>query len=324
MLPERYNIDNLQRTVHNPHLFIEELQRVIPNPIYKLNNALFYLKHGDGIDVPASDWDNLIILDACRYDYFERVNDIPGELKPVVSKGGHSWAFMDGNFVGRELHDTVYVTANPHVEKLAEDTFYTVENLLDEWDEDIKTVRPEDVSAAAIEANDRYPNKRLIIHFMQPHTPYIGPTADEIRKRITLDGWEKYRGTDINIEDDSRVDIWDVIKQGEVTHGELERLYVESLEAVLKHVKQVVNEINGKTVVTADHGEMLGERVLSISKQRYGHPHDIQTPELRIVPWLTIESDERRKTKSQEPIGFDRISEETVNERLVALGYKPE
>jgi len=44
------------------------------------------------------DWDNLIILDACRYDYFKEYNEISGDLEPVVSKASHSLQFMEKIF----------------------------------------------------------------------------------------------------------------------------------------------------------------------------------------------------------------------------------
>ncbi|MDG5776143.1 hypothetical protein VB773_02085 [Haloarculaceae archaeon H-GB2-1] len=35
----------------------------------------------------AEEWDNLVILDACRYDVFEEMHTFPGTLKPIISKG---------------------------------------------------------------------------------------------------------------------------------------------------------------------------------------------------------------------------------------------
>jgi hypothetical protein len=40
------------------------------------------------------DWDNLIILDACRYDYFKRQHDFEGSVDRIVSPGKMSWEFM--------------------------------------------------------------------------------------------------------------------------------------------------------------------------------------------------------------------------------------
>ena len=67
-------------------------------------SAWFLLKYGRGKDVVDADWDNLIILDAYRYDDFESVNNLDGELQQIVSKGSDSPMFMEKTFSGRTLH----------------------------------------------------------------------------------------------------------------------------------------------------------------------------------------------------------------------------
>jgi hypothetical protein len=69
---------------------------------------------------------------------------------------------------------------------------------------------------------------------------------------------------------------------------------------------------------------MLGERAVPFTPRCYGHPHDVQTRELREVPWLELDCEGRRETQSDEPIGFERPDEERINERLRALGYASE
>ena len=69
--------------------------------------------NADGFCIFEEDWDNLIILDACRYDFFEKLNHFQGVLEPRTSRGSKTWEFMRGNFRDRNLLDTVYVTDNP-------------------------------------------------------------------------------------------------------------------------------------------------------------------------------------------------------------------
>ena len=57
--------------------------------------------NSDGINIFHEDWDNLIILDACRYDYFKQLNDMDGELEYRISRGSQSREFMRGNFQGQ-------------------------------------------------------------------------------------------------------------------------------------------------------------------------------------------------------------------------------
>jgi hypothetical protein len=267
------------------------------------------------------DWDNLIILDACRYDTFAKRDQISGNLSKVVSRASHSWEFMKQNFLGRDCHDTVYVTANPHAERLPDDIFYTVENILDKWDSEYETVHPDDVVAAAVEAHNRYPNKRLIVHFMQPHEPWIGPTMDQLLERVDLHGYDKdhaHEGEDQNI---SGKKVWTAVRSGKITRQEMNQAYQESLDIVLRYSNELIEELGGKSVITADHAELLGERLLPLTPRIYGHPHSIDSPSLCEVPWLEIPSEERRKVISEEPIGFERMDDKMVNDRLAALGY---
>ena len=63
------------------------------------------------------DWDNLIILDACRYDFFKEEiekRQIDGYLKKVISRGSHTLNFLKENFTEDYYNDIVYITANPH------------------------------------------------------------------------------------------------------------------------------------------------------------------------------------------------------------------
>ena len=91
MLPNRYNRHNIYRVFKKPSLLIKETRRLSSNIIYPINNVYFNRKYGRGIDIIDQDWDNLIILDACRYDYFKEMNTIDGELRPVLSQGSHSF-----------------------------------------------------------------------------------------------------------------------------------------------------------------------------------------------------------------------------------------
>lgn len=311
-MPFDRSFEDLKRAVQNPILFLYEAQRVASYPFNKLYTYSYNRRSDDGLDVMAQDWDNLIILDACRYDYFASQNWIDGDLRQVTSRGKRSWEFMQANFVDRELHDTVYVTANPHTSKLDDGTFHAIEPLLDRWDDDIGTVRPEQVVEAAVDALNTYPDKRLIIHFMQPHRPYLGPTADELRERVDLVGFD-------NAPDG--IQIWGAAKQRDVTVSEIRQAYSESLEMVLQSVEELLERVDGKSIVTSDHGEMLGERIFPFGKRLWGHSEGFSTPKLRNVPWLVVESDQRRDITRAKPVTNTQYEDDIVQDRLQSLGY---
>jgi len=321
-MASRYTLDNLRTALGRPQLFLWECHRLLSTPIHRLGTHVFRRRHGDGIDVMDRDWDTLVILDACRSDYFTAQNTIDGTFETVISKGSNSWPFMQGNFVGKQHHDTVYVTANPHARKLDDDEFYTIETVLDRWDDEVGTVQPEDVVAAAIEAHEANPNKRLIVHFIQPHRPYIGQTAERLRERVDLHGYNRVRGLDDESDDRTGMSMWDAVKSGRVTTAELRQAYAESLDITLDHVSELLDAIDGKTVITADHGEMLGDRAFVFTNRLYGHPGEIRCRQLREVPWLTVTGDERRSITADAPVEGDRLADDLVEDRLRALGYR--
>lgn len=294
----------------------------IVHSIGKYQKPLWEVIRGSGVDIINRDWDNLIILDACRFDYFQEQNQISGELSSVLSQGGHSWEFMKENFIGRKLHDTVYITANPYSIKLSESLFYTIESALGRWDDKHETVFPAEVLELAVDSHERYPNKRLVIHFMQPHEPWIGPTMDRISERMNLTGYDKAHAKsdfDTNIDGNNP---WEEVKKGNISLGEMRQAYTESLNHVLQHVESLINKLDGKSVVTSDHGELLGDMLTPLGPRLYGHPHFIYTKNLREVPWLEIGSNNRRNVISEDPIGFEHVDQNVINDRLQALGYK--
>jgi hypothetical protein len=284
-------------------------------PLY---NAWFRVKYGNGVDVMAEDWDNLIILDACRWDDFKKINDISGTLSERISRGVDSAKFVERNFQGRELWDTVYVTANPHVRLIDEDTFYAIVNdPILEWDSDIECVKPSSVTRHAVAAHQKYPNKRLIIHYMQPHFPPLGPTGKQIKCDINLSGFHP-DGREL---DGTR--LMDAVAAGTVSPVTSRRAYRENLYIVLNEVEKLLEEIDGKSVLTSDHGEMFGERPYPFMGKLYEHHNHPKNLNVCKVPWFTIAGNtERRLVQKDTPVTESRVPGEDIEQQLDALGYK--
>ncbi len=276
----------------------------------------------DGVDLFETDWDNLFILDACRYDTFERLHDLPGELSKRESLASTTPEFLRANLLGRELHDTVYVTAQVQIRNHddIDSPFHRIVDVWEDgWDADIGTVLPETVAEATIAANERYPDKRLLVHFLQPHYPFIGETG---RKHFDYSGI----GLDDPAESDEDAEkFWDTVgtRINDVPEEIVWRAYEENLEAVLPHVERLMTELGGKTVVTADHGEMIYERAWPVPVTINGHPGGLYTPELVEVPWHTYTHGERREVTAEPPEQrrSDDVQDETVEQRLRDLGY---
>jgi hypothetical protein len=328
MLP--YGPSDLKKGVSNPSLIVNEL-KIIKKQAYKQYSRI---KYNGGFDVMGADWDNLIILDACRYDKFKEEFDrhaLDGELEKVLSKGTASWEFMRGNWVDGKFHDTVYVTGNAHTSKLDDDTFHAISSVeidsVNQRDtpypgrlpEESGAILPEDVVAETIAAYEKFPQKRLVSHFMQPHLPFLGEYGRELYERVL----------NSPIKDEFLIDsrwgtgiqIWNATKHPnvDIDDEDIKKAYIENLSIVLEYVKDLSDVLSGKTVITSDHGQLLGERILS--RKRYGHPHDIHPLKLIEVPWLEINTQSRREIQEDPPVESERLDENEIKEHLQALGY---
>lgn len=302
-----YSVDQLMRGVRNPRLALNELQRHYY--AWTIRNAT------DRIDIATEDWDSLIILDACRFDAFERISSLPGTLSKRRSKAPTTVEFLRENFAGTNMTDTVYVTANPQFYRI-EHGVHDVEPIdcrfhevidvwQDDWDDETGTVHPDRVTRAALEATEEYPNKRLLVHYMQPHAPYIGPTGRDNLPSLQLNFWESYKRGDLDVDLD-------------IVH----RAYDENLELVVEEVAELLDGLTGRKVVTADHGELLGDRSGPIPYRKYGHLRGIHAPELVEVPWLVYEDGPRPNITADGPAATDtEVADDVVVDRLRDLGY---
>lgn len=262
-----------------------------------------------GIKVMEEDWDNLIILDACRYDLFEEVNTINGKLEPVISGDSSTSGFLSHNF-SSYYPDTVYIAANPQVQRHGVGKkFYDCLRLWeDHWNDKLRTVLPEDVTKCAIDASESYPHKRLIIHYIQPHYPFIGETGMKMNHgTITGDG--------VMTRKQKYASVWDQLAAGEVNSSRVWKAYKENLELTVPEIEQLIKNINGKSIITSDHGNAFNEFGIS------GHPGGVFLNSLVKVPWLTIDHKQRRKVEEGVISNEKESMEGDVADRLADLGY---
>lgn len=280
-------------------------------------------RSNSGIPIPEADWDNLIILDGCRFDTFEEVSSeysMDGELKKQISKGSGSPEFLRKNFKGKDLNDVVYVTANPFVEKVLDDPFAHTENVWkDGWDEAEETVLPSTLISRAKALMETYPNKRFVLHFMQPHHPFVGETRIEDDSGF-VGAIAKSTGEEVpNVEF-----VWEKLRAGKLDEQTVQKAYQDNLRFVLDQVLPFINEIDGKSVTTSDHGNAFGERATPFPTRVFGHGDRIRIPALIEVPWFEHEYEQRREiTEGVSTEDSQHLDEDAdIEDRLSALGYK--
>lgn len=224
-----------------------------------------FQRSNNGIYITKEDWDNLIILDACTYELFAQTNWIKGKLEKKVSRGSHTWMFLKENFKGY-YPDTVFVSANPFIWDFRNCFYQTIY---------IDSILPEILLEYVMEVDRVYHDKRLIVHFIQPHDPFIGKTQIEEAKKEDINPFYLFA-------------------KGKIKESILRQAYQDNLKRVLPVIEKLVNEFTGKTIITSDHGEAFGARVPFFPVRIYGHSGP-RIKELVEVPWLTIEKFPRKR-----------------------------
>jgi len=200
-----------------------------------------------------------------------RTWNIEGKLEYRISRGANTPSFLLENFGDRKKDDSiVYISANPYTAIIRNNVYKEIPVYLNGWNDQLKTVPPENVYFASLEAIKKYNDKRFIIHFMQPHHPFL-----------TLPFTCKLEGTNA----------WTLLKQGKLSRSEVLRGYQENLRILKPYIEKLVRILKGKIVITSDHGNGLGERLHPlIPKRVYGHSYAwIRIEPLVKVPWFITE-----------------------------------
>ena len=274
-----------------------------------------YRRHGRSLSADPvfdADWDLLVVLDACRADLWAEVVDSDSML-PVgttrVSPGGTSTEWLEATFGEAQperLSSTGYVTANPysadHVDGAA--LGHLREVWRDAWDDDLGTVRPRAVTDAAIRAGREHDLDRLVVHYMQPHFPSIVDDRDD--------------GVELEAFGDEPLSVWEDLRFGRRSRAEVWRAYRANLRAVLPEVELLLSNIDAdRAVITADHGNAVGERGL------YGHAAGLALRPLREVPWaVTTAADTGRHDPPAAAAAVGETASAEVAARLERLGYR--
>lgn len=281
-----------------------------------------------GTNVYEWDWDVLILLDTCRVDALAEVSGeydwLPDEIESIWSVGSTSPEWIANTFTPTyrdEIADTVYVTTNGHPKRVFDydmyaENHYGAEGYLSNWEtvdsndfllceESFKYLEPHKYSRfnprglsdrAIYHQRDLEPD-RLIVHYIQPHSPFCRATFEEDRP---LEPWEE--------------DPFGYLRDG----GDKSRVwqaYLNELRWILDEVDFLRGHLEGNMVISADHGECFGE--LGVL---YGHGLAIPHPAVKKVPWVQIPT---RGPSEYSPNVDNSLSDETMSaeEHLENLGY---
>jgi hypothetical protein len=283
-----------------------------------------------GENVFTREWDVLIVLDTCRFDALQLMSneyDFLNNISSIYSVGGASVEWIMCTFSQRfadKISSTAYLSNNPYAEKVLEESFLIHPEVPSLKFDTVKAERlgalehiwkykglereataghaegyipPRYVTDRGIAVGRTNKYNRIILHYMQPHSPY---TSNAIKQGRELEIHERHP--------------FDYLRKGgerNIVFGS----YLDDLRNVLDEIEILLKNINAeKVVISADHGEAFGEY------NGYAHTMGSLNPFVRKVPWAnTTATDQHTRIPEIEPT---ESSKRDIDELLAALGYQ--
>jgi hypothetical protein len=281
-----------------------------------------------GTNVFEKEWDVLILLDTCRVDALQSVAseyDFLTNVESLVSVGSTSSEWIANTFREEYLdviNNTAYVTGNGHSQRVLSNQVYPDPQyqtpgwpikmnfvherdllLLDQPWAYVEEDEPGHVSADAvtdrtISVGREYDWDRIVVHYSQPHSPYVSNAIMEDRELFSY-------------EDDP----FPELREGNVSKDVVWEAYISELHGVLESVETLLKNIDApKVAISADHGEAFGEWGM------YGHVQGMLHPDVKIVPWAETSAEDTHTVEPEIEHSDEEI--QSMKEQLEALGYK--
>lgn len=266
----------------------------------------------DGTNIFEREWDLLIIIDGCDAAW---VQDVAPEqhffdkddIDSIVSVGSGSDDWHEQTFAhtpSEVLEQTAFITANPFINAHKPPSLGFLEDVREwGWEEDLGTVPAHKITNAAIRAGRTTDFDRYVVHYMQPHAPFLRRTDPDDRRAVEL----SYPAKDCR-------EPWYQVMRGGLQSDRLRDLYVDNLRYVLNEVDTLCDNFDAEdAILSADHGNAVGDDGL------YGHPARVDIEQIQRVPWVSVSAtDDRIITPTIDRVHTD-VSRE---EQLRALGYR--
>jgi len=246
-------------------------------------------------------WDVLIILDAWRYDYRVYLGNLPVDSNtwsfPVNTEASCTAEWLSKTW--KDHYDITYISGNPYVNNVKKpmDKFYPFvaidhfNEIIDVWTEtdDRGRTRPEAVTKAALNNLDH--NPQMVVHYLQPHAPYMFSLYDELKNKTLLEYAIQYTPNKLLhtiqrlVPYEKRKNLTpEMMYSKKFTVEQIRTAYLQNIYSTRYALRDLVRHLynNGYTfVITSDHGEYLGEG------GKFGHGGE-HTDLITTVPWVEV------------------------------------
>jgi hypothetical protein len=253
-----------------------------------------------------TDWDVLVVMDACRYDALDSVTHWPVDACRSPGSATENW--LEECAKSGVLEDSYVAAGNVNFDSVDVGAAEVNRVWEDHWDDRFGTVLPEPTLDAADDFLDDG-NRPVVAHLLPPHAPYVAEVGGTWLPAFPdIDVWRRNPGKD----DEDKLSPQVAMATG---HVDMERA-IAGYHASVESTWNVVTDYVGRwvdqdltVVVTADHGETFGRLR---DWKLYGHPSRVHVRPLVEVPWVVFEQ--------AAPVS-EGDTAESVSEKLEALGY---
>lgn len=278
-----------------------------------------------GASIFDAEWDICIVLDSARLDMLRQLApEILGAdaVDGRWSLGSCTTEWLASTFRASRrdaIVNTTLVTAHPHTATVFDGrewlmtpgkspvpypdppvvkagAFKAVHRLYEHATGPSGVVTPETMHEATVAAHRRH-DGRVVAHWLQPHEPFIEPAAP-------LTGGAALTGN-----------VWEGLAAGNLDPGRVWESYLANCQYALRQVARLSQHVNATLLVTADHGNLWG-----VAGQ-YGHPFGMPHPQVRRVPWLTVQATRTRTPDIQAGV-LEGEAKPAATDQLAALGYR--
>jgi hypothetical protein len=347
MVPVREGLDVLRRRGPIPFLWESARHLGIWDAAWNTVTSRYPV----GTNVFERDWDLLVILDTCRPDSLRHAADSVAWLDDVDSMwsvGSMSAEWMLNTFTDSyrdKISETGFVFRNTWGERIFADRFherrdhrydimhrgrprwtpvaaddfgyFEMVSPMANQDDSLHPqcgVIPHVLTDRAIAVGREQDLERLVVHYSLPHVPYYADALDwapgETSMEQLMDGPAAVR--DLRPDEES----YERVKNGESSVEDVREAYRNNLRLALEYVDVLLQNVDAeKTVISADHGEALGEYGM------WSHPFGYPLPPVKTVPWArTTAKDEHTYESKYDPLETTP-DEGAQMEQLEQLGY---
>lgn len=176
------------------------------------------------------------------------------------------------------------------------------------WEDSLHTdtsyIHPDFVTEAGVEIiNDMDESEKAILHYMQPHEPFVNAESD-----ISRNWPNSTEARMFNTEEE--------------TYKKLMSNYKDNHRFILDELKKLLSKVpdDKSIVISADHGNITN----TFFNVRYalGHPnHIFFSRNVRYVPWINVNQADVQSDVEHEQDDLSSDSRD-IHEQLESLGYK--